>query len=207
MLTRLLIIGTLIFSSISCLAENKNPVSIQQTTGTTDPALETAFLSFSTAVANKNVNEFLKIAAPEGIYLVRLFTSGTLGGRGSELRKRFDPKTINQEFEFPIAKQTPYNIDTFFQNLPIKSFKKLPRRTLSPEVDTTNITEWAPLLKKSLKGAPETEEGNPVVLFSNSSKYWAYAETQIIDDILVGGVAVFARENDKVKLVALIELL
>jgi hypothetical protein len=103
--------------------------------------------------------------------------------------------------------QTPFSLPELFINLPIKSYKELHNRTLSPEIGTTHFDQWAPILKKNLTGTPEAETGNPIILSSSSVKYWVYAEAQIIDDILVGGFAVFENKNNTLKLVAVIELL
>ncbi|HTF96541.1 MAG TPA: hypothetical protein VL995_10435, partial [Cellvibrio sp.] len=65
--------------------------------------------------------------------------------------------------------------------------------------------QWETILKNSLKGAPEVVEGDSLLLMSE--KYWVYTEAQIIDDILVGGFAVFAKKDGKLTLVSLIELL
>jgi hypothetical protein len=78
---------------------------------------------------------------------------------------------------------------------------------LAPEVETSNFDQWEPFLKKSLNGKAEAINGDPIILYSSKSKYWVYAEAQIIDDILVGGFAVFAMRDGKFKLVSIIELL
>ena len=56
-------------------------------------------------------------------------------------------------------------------------------------------------------GTTESASRAPIILSSANSKYHVSAEAQIIDDILVGGFAVFAMADGKLQLVALIELL
>ena len=170
-----------------------------------DLVVESTITDFSTALAKKDLNLLLKIADPKDIYLVRLFTSGNLGGRGSPLSQSTSTDSINKDLDFDIKKQTPFELPELFTNLPIKSVKALPHRTLVAEADNAHFDQWSPILNKSLTGAPEIAEGDSLLL--HSSKYWVYTEAQIIDDILVGGFAVFEMRGDKLKLVALIDLL
>jgi hypothetical protein len=154
---------------------------------------------------SKDLNLLLTISDPKDIYLVRLFTSGNLGGRGLPLSQAKNTNTINKDLSVDIKKQTPFDLPGLFTNLPIKSFNTLPHRALIAEADTAHFDRWTPILKMSLKDAPEVIDGDSLLL--NSAKYWVYSEAQIIDDILVGGFAVFEMRDGKLKLVALIELL
>lgn len=168
-------------------------------------AVEKAIMDFSTALTNKDLALLLTIADPKEVSVVRLFTSGNLGGRGAPLSQAFASSKINSELAFDIKNQTAFDIPGLFVNLPIKTFSDLPQRTLVSEADTKYFDQWEGVLKQSLKDAPESIEGDSVIL--GSSKYHVYAEAQIITDILVGGFAVFEIKNGKPKLVALIELL
>lgn len=209
MITRLLLIFTFIFAASGCNAETKESITSKSINSTSPPnvEIEVAINSFSEAVAKKNVTSFLNVADSKGVYLVRKFTSGNLGGRGPELSQLTNPATINEKLQFPVKNQTPYNLRIQFQELPIKSFAALTRQLLSAEVETLNFDRWEPFLKKSLSGTPEATQRAPIVLLSANSKFVVYAEAQIIDDILVGGFAVFEMRGSEMKLVALIELL
>ena len=121
------------------------------------------------------------------------------------LSEKISTSKINSELAFSIKNQTAFELPGLFVNLPIKSFSALPRRPLSADADTTYFDQWAPILKSSLKGSPGAISGDSLIL--TSSKYYVYAEAQIIDDILVGGFAVFSMADGKLQLVALIELL
>ncbi len=206
---RFILTLTLMIFTLGCEAKTKNIAPEQNSSLTTKSSLnvESTSNTFSAALTNKDISAFLTIADPHGIYLVRLFTSGNLGGRGSSLSELQAIVKIDKALAFPIKKQTPFDLPGLFINLPIKSFKALPSRKLLPEIDNTHYDQWAPILKKSLSGAPEAVTGDPIILSSGSSKYWVYAEAQIIDDMLVGGFAVFENQNGKLMLVAVIELL
>lgn len=207
MITRIFIFLTFAFFACGCSAETKDSSTIEPHKVVYGKDVEAAFESFSKAVSEENVDLFINLANPKGIHLVRKFTSGTLGGRGSELSELTDPKKINEKFQFPIKDQTPYSIRIQFQELPIKSFTALSHQSLASEVETLNFDTWAPFLKNSLTGTPESANRSPIILSSANAKYYVYAEAQIIDDILVGGFAVFAMADGKLQLVALITLL
>ena len=207
MITRIFILLTCVFFACGCSAETKDSSTVEPHKVVSNKDVEAAFESFSKAVSEENVDLFIKLANPNGIYLVRKFTSGTLGGRGSELSELTDPKKMNEDFEFPIKNQTPYSISIQFQELPIKSFTALSHQSLAAEVETLNFDTWAPFLKTSLIGTPESVDRAPIMLSSANSKYYVYAEAQIIDDILVGGFAVFSMTDGKLQLVAIISLL
>ncbi len=206
MITRFITVLALTLFVQGCGAETQNVA--QEKAGvvsSNDLVIEGTITNFSTALSKKDLNLFLTISAPKDIYLVRLFTSGNLGGRGSPLSQAMSTNSINKELAFDIKTQTPFDLPGLFTNLPVKSVKALPRRTLAAEADTAHFDQWVSILKKSLKGAPEVTDGDSLLL--HSSKYWVYTEAQIIDDILAGGFAVFEMRDNKLKLVALIDLL
>ncbi|RYY74817.1 MAG: hypothetical protein EOO52_10845 [Gammaproteobacteria bacterium] len=206
MIIRLIIVLMFSLCIQSCGAETQNMAREKSSAANSNElAVESTITNFSTALTKRDLGLLLTIADQKDIYLVRLFTSGNLGGRGSPLSQAKSINSINKELAFDIKNQTPFELPELFANLPIKSAKALPRRTLAAESDTAHFDQWGPILKKSLSGAPEVVNGDSIAL--NSSKYFVYAEAQIIDDILVGGFAVFERRDDKLKLVALIDLL
>lgn len=207
MILRIFIFLAFVIFACGCNAQKKDDSNIKSEKVITNKEIEAAFESFSKAISEKNVNLFIDLANPDGIHLVRKFTSGTLGGRGPELSELTDPKKINEKLQFPIKDQTPYSIRIQFQELPIKSFNALSNRPLSAEVENLDFDTWGPFLKESLAGTREVADRLPIMLASANSKYYVYAEAQIIGDILVGGFAVFAVTDGKLQLVALIELL
>lgn len=207
MIIRTFLLLVFAFFASGCNAENSSSSSSSASISVSDKELEYAFVSFSNAVSTKDVSLFIDLVDARGIHLVRKFTSGNLGGRGSELSELTDPRKMNEKFQIPIKNQTPYSIRIQFQELPIKFFAALSHRSLSAEVEGMSFDSWGPFLKESLEGTSEAADRLPIILSSANSKYHVYAEAQIISDILVGGFAVFAVENGKLKLVALIELL
>lgn len=206
MINRILLLITFAFFASGCNAESRGS-STSNSDAVDHESVEEAFEFFSTAVSTKNVPLFIKLSDPQGIYLVRKFTSGNLGGRGEELSELTDPQKMNEKFQFPIKNQTPLSVRIQFQELPIESVSALSRRSLSADVESLTFDSWIPFLKASLEGTPEAAERMPIILSSGNGKYHVYAEAQIITDILVGGFAVFEMKNGKPKLVALVELL
>lgn len=204
MITRFIAVLLLALSVQSCNAETKNSATVNSSVPS-NVITERTITNFSTALTNKDLALLLTITDPEDIALVRLFTSGNLGGRGEPLSEEFSTSKMNPELAFDIKNQTPFELPGLFVNLPIKSFSALSQRPLSADADTTYFDQWVPILKNSLKGSVESKDGDSILLVS--AKYYVYAEAQIIDDILVGGFAVFAVTDGKLKLVSLIELL
>ena len=204
MMTRVILFLVFILFTSGCNAEKQDSPS---TAIASKKDVEVVFESFSKAVSEKNVDLFIDLSDPKGVHLVRKFTSGNLGGRGPELSELTDPKKINEKLQFPIENQTSYSIRIQFQELPFKSFSDLSNRPLSEEVEKMHFDIWGVHLKEGLTGSSEAEDRLPIMLTSANSKYYVYAEAQIIDEILVGGFAVFSMVDGKLKLVALIELL
>jgi len=205
MLTRFITVLLLAISIQSYSAETSTSTSASTPAVQDSVIVEKTIVSFSTALSNKDLDLLLTIADPKDISVVRLFTSGNLGGRGDPLSEEISTSKMNSELAFDIKNQTAFELPGLFVNLPIKSFSALPTHPLSADADKTYFDQWAPILKSSLKGSPEAISGDS--LFLTSAKYYVYAEAQIIDDILVGGFAVFAMTDGKLQLVSLIELL
>lgn len=171
-----------------------------------DAYLELSVVSLSNSVSEDNVSKFKGIADSEGIYLVRKFTSGNLGGRGEQLSEKFSLSAITNDIEFPINGQTPFNLKMLFPGFPVRNYKKLPQYTFPTEACHLNFDQWGAALKKAIQPLPEAVEGNAIILKA-ATECWVYAEAQVIDGILVGGFAVFKKKADKLLLVSIIELL
>lgn len=205
MITRLITVLLLAVSIQSCNAETNTSAPAHAPVVQDSAIVEKTIVKFSTALTNKDLELLRTITDPKDISVVRLFTSGNLGGRGEPLSEKISTSKMNSELAFDIKNQTAFELPGLFVNFPIKSFSKLSKHPLSTAADTTYFDQWEPILKSSLKGSPEVISGDSLIL--TSSKYFVYTEAQIIDDILVGGFAVFAMTDGKLQLVALIELL
>ena len=195
----------ILFFVVACQAENKKLATEHSIID--NPAINASVVSFSNLVATHNVKEFIALTKLSGIYVVRQFTSGNLGGRGAEFGASLNPSSINEKLELPIENQTALSLGVVFPGLPIQSIKTLPTYALSAEIEQLPFERWEAILKRDLMGKVEMESGDPMILQTASLRYWVYAEAQIIDSILVGGFAVFATENEKTSLVAIIEFL
>ena len=77
-------------------------------------SFETSAQLFSAAVQNGDVHKFNAVANPSGIYLVRKFTSGNLGGRGEELSANFSTSSVTEDMEFLVNDQTPFSLKLVF---------------------------------------------------------------------------------------------
>lgn len=169
-------------------------------------SLERSIVSLSSAVSEGNVAKFKDITDSESVYLVRKFTSGTLGGRGAELSDKFASSSITKEMEFLINGQTPFSLKMLFPGFPVKNYKEIPQYIFPAEACHLNFDQWGVALKKAIEPLPEGVDGHAIIL-KTATECWVYAEAQVIDGILVGGFAVFKKKADKLLLVSIIELL
>lgn len=198
MFFRPLIVSLLILCG-SCAAETGD--SNKKSAGA---VFEIALGSFSGAVSASKPSSFVAISNPQGVHLVRKFTSGNLGGRGKELSKNVSASLLNSEMEFPVKDQTPFSLKILFPGLPIKSYKALPHYQFTV-TKGLSFDQWAPVLTKTLVNVPEAVNGSPVILVS--SNYWVYSEAQVIDGVVVGGFAVFKKVDEGFVLLSLIDFL
>lgn len=204
------------FFASACNAEAPNKQINSKPVEATSPAassvkpveqalIESALGDFSKAIATKDTKLFVAATNSKSLYLVRKFASGTLGGRGSELSAEFEPSSIAKDMSFAVKNQTSLELPSVFVTQPIQSYSSLKQYPLPPEIDNTHYDQWAPQLLKALTNKPEAGPGDPVIL--KSTKYWIYAEAQIIDGVLVGSFAAFANENNKATLAAIVVFL
>lgn len=169
--------------------------------------VEKSLKVLSSALEKKDRIAFISLSDSLDVHLVRIFTSGNLGGRGEPLSQITNLNQISKEMDFAIEGQTAFSVPSIFASLPINSFESVLRKPLLLTSTQIPYDQWAPLLMQSLKDVPEVEDGAPVILVNESLGYWVFADVQTIDDMLVGGFAVFKSEKITVKLVAMIELL
>ncbi|HTF97329.1 MAG TPA: hypothetical protein VL995_14420, partial [Cellvibrio sp.] len=139
MIIRLFTFMAFVFIACGCHAEKRETSATKSDNLASNNEVQVAVELFSKSVSEKDVQLFIKLADPNGIHLVRKFTSGNLGGRGSELSALTDPQKMDNKFQFPVDNQTSYNIHIQFQGLPITSFTALPHRQLLPDADTTDF--------------------------------------------------------------------
>jgi hypothetical protein len=170
-------------------------------------AIDNALLDFSVAVTERNVALFKALADESGFQLVRIFTSGNLGGRGLPLNQLASAQKVNSDMTFTIEAQTPFNLSAIFPSFPLGSLNNVTRQNLKSPLLNVPYEQWTPFLTQSLKSVPDIETGKVVVLADEASGYWVLADAQIIDNILVGGFAVFSMQQGTIKVTAIIELL
>lgn len=190
-------------SLISALCSSCNAETVDSKA---NDSLVISVLFFSESISNGNVEKFKESTNSNGIYLVRKFTSGNLGGRGEELSRMVPLSSMNKEMEFSIEGQTPFNIKILFPGIPVPEYKKLPQYPLSADVCDLAFDQWEAPLKRAVAPLRESAEGIPIILTA-STKCWVYTEAQVIDGVLVGGFAVFKYNSGKSSLVSIIELL
>lgn len=169
-------------------------------------SFEDSLLSFSSAVSSGDISGFRSIAGSDEVYLVRKFTSGNLGGRGEELSGAYSVDSLTKDMEFLIEQQTPFSLRMLFPGFPLKNYKMLPQYKMPADICNVAFDRWGDELKKAISPLPQANEGGTVILTA-APDCWVYAEAQVIDEILVGGFAVFKSNADSLYLASIIELL
>lgn len=162
--------------------------------------------AFSESLSNGDKSKFKGVANPAGVYLVRRFTSGNLGGRGAELSASISATSITEDMKFLVKDQTPFDLKVIFPGLLVKSYKEVPQYIMKTDVCNLGFDRWSSSLKEIIAPLLESGNGDPIILKA-ASECWVYAEAQVIDDMLVGGFAVFKNSTEKVTLVSIIDLL
>ncbi len=202
------------FAVLGCKSEAETDVTLApakaqltESTAGSEKQVSQAVQIFSNALKDKSRSQFLMLADSQGVNLIRLFTSGNLGGRGESLSRSTQPGLISDDLEFPVEKQTPFALSIMFPSLPIDSTQTLQFSPMQLDAKQLPMDQWAVPMKSALAKLPNMKEGALVVLTEQSNTYWILADAQIIDDALVGGFAVFKREGETIKLVGLIDLL
>ncbi len=208
------LLSIMLFAVLGCKSEAETgavPTSakaqLTEPTAVSEKQVSQAVQGFSNALKDKSRSEFLALADNQSVNLVRLFTSGNLGGRGEFLSRNTKPDFISDDLAFSVEKQTPFALSIMFPSLPIDSAQALQFVSMTVDAKQLPMDQWAVPMKSALAKLPNMNEGALVVLTEQSNIYWVLADAQIIDDALVGGFAVFKREGDAIKLVGLIDLL
>lgn len=116
MIIRFVTILILSFFVQACGAETTISAGSDNSFSHENLAIEKSIFDFSIAVEKKDVNLLNTVMDPEEISLIRLFTSGNLGGRGEPLSQITKSSKINSELAFDIKNQTPFDLPGLFIN-------------------------------------------------------------------------------------------
>ncbi len=107
-----------------------------------------------------------------------------------------------------VENQTPIDLPRAFPSLDFESSKSIASYssdfTLSRDLP---IRITLDTLKGIIGSKTESEEGVPFTLMSNDGNFLVFSNAQVIDDILVGGIAIFKLQGDHFYLYAVLQLL
>jgi len=163
---------------------------------------------FAKSLKARSKPELLKLLPKEGLFVYRGFTSGNYGARGSDVGLLFAAKNISDKLTIDVKKQLPIDLPDAFPSLDFNSSKSIASYssdfTLSRDLPISNTLT---ILKGIIGSKTESEEGVPFTLMSNDGNFLVFSNAQVIDDILVGGIAIFKLQGDHFYLFAVLELL
>ncbi len=173
-----------------------------------------ALACFRRALISNSVTSFDSILDKHGFAVIRNFTSGSLGGRGKNIRN-FYPAPISRSFQlltFPVAGETPVKLSVMFHD-----FRKMALESVSVFSDSIagfGFQDAAKTIKPptnkvienlSIMASRHRDVSAPYVTVINN-RYLVLAEGEIADNICTGYYAIFALEENDCFLRAVIDL-
>jgi hypothetical protein len=186
----------------SVTIHSESTTSVQKVNGLAELDL------FAKSMKFRNKPDLLKLLPKEGLFVYRGFTSGNYGARGSETRMLFSSNYISDKLTIDVKKQLPIDLAGAFPSLDFNSSKSLAQYCfdfgLSRDLPISNTLN---ILKGMIGSKTESESGIPFILASNDGNFIVFSNALVIDDILVGGIAIFKLEGDNFYLYAVFELL
>lgn len=151
---------------------------------------------------------------PAGITVIRNFSSGSLGGRGQNIRNYY-PYPLSASFEnpiFPVPDETPIELDAMFPEFMKSDISTLPffddeipefdirDRKDAADPATSKLLEWIPRLTAKHNDVPTA------FVSKVNDRYLILAEGQVIDNICSGYYSVFTRVGTDYRLKAILDL-
>ena len=198
----LILINVLILST-GCFSQSESfsdPVSSKSTTLSSREVAG----SFIRSLAVKNYNQFISLLPGDGLQIYRGFSSGNLGARGDALMAVYLPQQINRDLTVNVAGQTPVDIPWLFPSLIETQGKELAIYPIDEGViDLKSPEQSLRRLQVLLADKPEMTEGAPLLLASATGGLQILVEAQLIDDALVGGLAIFGHSGERQHLLAI----
>lgn len=166
--------------------------------------------NFLAALKNKDKSGLVASVRDTGVFVVRDSSSGNDVAGGEDLYQVFNAKNITDELELPVANQVPVNFAGLFLEAADQDFAHIATYTadlpaLLPNRESAKL--WLQKLKDDLQSRFEGKQGIPVLLVSPEHKLVVLCEAQIIDNTLVGNVAVFSENAEHRGLGSVIDLL
>ncbi|MGN0920665.1 MAG: hypothetical protein ACI4NJ_02935 [Cellvibrio sp.] len=163
---------------------------------------------FISAILSSDREKLDEMMSDDGLLICRIFVSGNLGGRGEDSCSNYKVGALKfDEGVFaPVTGQTDISLNWLFSQsiTQIKTSamvffeSKNPIAISSPHKTATELVEL-------LQGVKQVLDGEPVMLGYSNGNYMLL-EVQLIDDVLVGGMAFFETVDGVDKLVAIYDL-
>lgn len=200
-----LLITAFLLLSIGCYSDStSNERSTKEHSEVTYTQTVDKFLF---AIKKKNKPELLTLLPDKGLQIYRGFVSGNLGARGNELSQVYAADQISNELTIAVVDQTAIDIPWLFPEATKFNSGSLKVYPLNGSVVKEDfVKSLLGTIKTSLLDKPEMADGAPLLLESPDQKIVVLAEAQVIDDILVGGFAVFTLRRDKYQFELLLDI-
>lgn len=203
---------TLILAGCSNKVENSDltmntsqPTETEGTSEKNNVKAENIVNQFIRAIQTKNSEEIKNMVSPEGLVVIRAFSSGN-GTRGKNIRNIYSKEEIANTFSFDIKDEEPINIYEAYKNI-------------SEELETAdgkggynfkdNIIggEYSPSTDDIIDICSElVGDGEKTKVYSINDEELVLTQSSLSSDLPIGVWAVFERNGDKYYYRAIIDL-
>lgn len=161
----------------------------------TAPEVTQSVSQFIGGVSQSNVQSLKTLIGDDGLWVCRIFTSGTYGGRGEDFCGQYPFESLNGKAGISVAVkgQTDILFGWLFPQAVavLGEGKNIPIRKIAlASIEVTSPQQTLRALVPALQGIAEVTSGEPVIILFADGRF-ALLEGQVIEDVLVGGVAFF----------------
>lgn len=203
---------TLILGGCSNKVENSDlpinksqPAEAESTSESNDVKADNIVNQFIRAIQSKNSEEIKNMVSPEGLVVIRAFSSGN-GSRGKNIRNVYSKEEIKNTLLFEVKDEEPINIYEAFINI-------------SEELEATdgksgynfkdNIVggEYSPSTDDIIDICSElVGDGEKTKVYSINAEELVLTQSSLSSDLPIGVWAVFEKNGDKFYYRAVIDL-
>mgnify|MGYP001627179743 CR=1 FL=1 len=190
-------------------------ISCSFTKGNTTSEIKQTVNKFVHAIKTGNIEEFVNIANPYGILVIRNYITGGYGLRGKNIRNFYKPNEISSGLIFPVDGELPVKLSELFHSTvqlggKINNIKKLKgiyftnKREYIQYNNIPSTKEIVNRIYKILNKAGKNYETPAIYVLDNDE--FLLCEAKIINSLPVGSFVLFKKLKGDYKVIAVIDL-
>jgi len=179
-----------------------------------DAEIDTLLRQFKSVLASNSSATLDSLVDPSGLTVIRNFTSGSLGGRGENIRN-FYAVPISSKIaspEFPVPNETPIKLSAMFPDLRKSSESAVMVFADSIEGfgihdDSTTVNPTTKVLIDALTSIATKHDDVPTTFVSKvNGEYLVLAEGDAVDGICTGYYSIFVKTTVGYRLKVVLDL-